>query len=175
MEWCFSSQQEIVARHRPTRSPMARSAMLNPSIFSRVSRTGHQRMLCTRRGVKTAHIVARTFFSVLLRRARVSEHFESRPHAWLKMFTGVVCCVVAYLKTPHRTPCFIETLLLTAIDYTYYATADWNQEYTLCDFAGRKSVWLLGRITSSHIFIALELRALETWLVRLVKVSACNK
>ena len=63
-------------------------------------------------------------------------------------------------KTPHRTSSFIQhfsaflillfILFLTATDYTHRQTADWNQEYSLCDFAGRKSAWLPGRITSSH-------------------------
>ena len=35
-------------------------------------------------------------------------------------------------------------------DGTHHTTADWNQEYFLCDFAKKKTVWQLGRSIASR-------------------------
>ena len=112
--------------------------------------------------LKTEHLVARTFFSVLSCRACLST--LSRAHVCvaqglMTQVTGVVCCLVAHPKSLHLTACFTKhfsTSLTPSLhfsiafaDCTHNTTADWNQEYSLCHCARRKPVWPPGRNTSS--------------------------
>ena len=80
--------------------------------------------------------------------------------AWLKRKVRLTCdvksCVLLHCasKTPRHPSCFIPQFsaflrpsLHSAphrhrLHPTHYTTADWNQEYLLCDFAARKSVYL---------------------------------
>ena len=65
----------------------------------------HYRMSCTRREVKTEHLVARTFFSVL----RTWSQIITRTCVRLKCG---MCCTFAHLKSHPLTTCFIDHSLL---------------------------------------------------------------
>ena len=85
------------------------------------------------------------FFSVLSCRVRRS----TVNHAHMCMFR-VACCSIAHstlLGVIETFSSFCSSPSQTTLTNT---TADWNQECSLCYFARRKSVWLLGRITPSH-------------------------
>ena len=62
--------------------------------------------------VKTEHLVARTFFSVLSCRACL--YLITHTCVWLKgsmtQFTGVMCCLAAHPKSLHLTACFHKHL-----------------------------------------------------------------
>ena len=63
----------------------------------------HQRRSCTRRGLKTEHLVARTFYSVL----SVSRTFDLHTCVWLKI-SQELCGPSAQLKSHPLTACFID-------------------------------------------------------------------
>ena len=72
--------------------------------------------------------------------------------AWLKLTCDVKSCVLSRCASknfPFHS--MFHKTLLTFTDYTHFTTADWDQQYLLCYFAWRKTVWLPGWNTSSHI------------------------
>ena len=79
---------------------------------------------------------------------------------WLKIFTGVVLSMCALkshpisqhvsLNTSRRTWPLLIVLFLASPDDIHFTSDDWNQEYPLCHFAGRKTVWSSDWTISSH-------------------------
>ena len=164
-------------QHEHQRHPMARTprhSMARSQLVERVMATDsfkatqvfffftgfayrHERMSCTRRVVKTEHLVARTFFSV-------SRTFDHHTHMSVAQdLTGQMfgmCCTFAHLESHPLTLCFIDHSLtgLTHFNhfvprhifYTDSTAYDCNQEIHLRQSARRISVWPSGRIHSSH-------------------------
>ena len=98
--------------------------------------------------------------SVLSCRARLST-FLSCTHVMLR----VVCCAIAHPKNTPSSQMFHSTLLGVPDTFSSFCSSPPQTTPTTrpltgirstppCDFAGRKSVWLPGRITSSHMKFA---------------------
>ena len=89
----------------------------------------HQRLSCTRRGVKTEHLVARTFFSVLCV-SRAFEHLLTFSHALAcgSRHDWDVLHICAPQKSSTLTACFIDILFHVTSVVTELTACDWNQE-----------------------------------------------
>ena len=149
--------------------------MVTPQFFEDSVAYRHWRMSCTRRRVKTEHLVARAIFlSLVVSSTRTPEHFSvthvrvaqvCTSHSALVMF-GVVCTIahpkhlfILDVSSPSsRSPSwvvhlvFLHTIAATS-DNVLYETGegnvDWNQVPLKRNFAG-ETVWLSGRLNPFH-------------------------
>ena len=116
---------------------------------------------------------SRAHFSQSFRVAHWAHLTFTRACVGLKMFTGVALSLCALKSHPisqhasqntsRRSWHFLIVWFLATTDHTHFTTADWNQEYLLCHFAGRKPVWLSGWTISSHRFGARVLHRSQQW------------
>ena len=132
--WCFASLKfHYNSRYTTVFVTAVESADRTPRrthIFNQFCRVGHAR----------AHLIMQTC-EWLKREFRLTCDVQSCVF-WPMAHPKHLFIHHVSFHTSRRSWNLLFVLFLTVTDHTHCTTADWNQEYFVCCFAGRKTVWL---------------------------------